>query len=288
MPCFIACTSANTNQNSAPSCEHLVAKSNLAGKVIWVTGASSGIGEALAYALAERGALLVLSSRRKEVLESVRRRCANPDDHLVLPLDMLSPDSFAPAVEAVLNHFGRIDVLIHCAGISQRGTALDTELKVDQYLMDLNYIGPVALTKQVLPAMRSRVAGQIVVISSLLGKFALPKRAAYSASKHALHGFFDALRAEVEPQGIAVTMVCPGFVRTNASYNALEGDGKPHNELDKEIAGGLPSDQCARRIVRAVERRRREVYICRQEIFGLYISRFAPGLFRRIIRKRSK
>ncbi len=117
----------------------------------------------------------------------------------------------------------------------------------------------------------------------------MPKRAAYSASKHALHGFFDALRAEVETQGITVTMVCPGFVRTNASFNALEGDGTPHNKMDTQIASGLLPKNCARRIIRAVERRRREVYICRREIVGLYLSRFAPGLFHRFTRtKRQK
>lgn len=257
--------------------------------MIWLTGASSGIGEALGYALAARGASLVLTARRADVLETVRAKCASPDRHFVLPLDMLQPESFAAAMESVHSRFGRIDVLIHCAGISQRGTAVNTELKVDRYLIELNYLGPVALTKQVLPSMIARGAGQIVAISSLLGKFAMPKRAAYSASKHALHGFFDALRAEVESQGVSVTMICPGFVRTNASFNALEGNGTPHNKLDAEIAHGLPPEECAKRIVRAIERRRREVYICRTEIFGLYLSRFAPGLFSRFSRsKRSK
>lgn len=261
-----------------------MARSSLNGKVVWVTGASSGIGEALTYAVAERGGLVILSARREDVLANVRGKCANPNQHLVLPLDILAPDSFSAAVQTVLERFGRIDVLVHCAGISQRGKSLDTELKVDRHLMELNYFGPIALTKQVVPSMLACGTGQIVVISSLLGKFAVPKRAAYAASKHALHGFFDALRAEVECQGIAVTLVCPGFVQTNASLNALEGDGTPHNQMDAEIAHGLPRERCARQIVRAIERRRREVYICRQEIVGLYLSRFAPGVFSRYIR----
>jgi dehydrogenase/reductase SDR family protein 7B len=266
-----------------------VAKSNLFGKVVWVTGASSGIGESLAYALASRGALLVLSARRADVLATVCSRCTNPDRHLVRPLDMTKPDQFASAVQAVQNRFGQVDILVHGAGISQRGTALKTDLKVDRRLIELNYLGPVALTKQVLPSMLALGSGQIVVISSLLGKFAVPKRAAYSASKHALHGFFDALRAEVEAQGVYVTLVCPGFVRTNASFNALEGDGTPHNKMDREIDRGLSPDECARRIIRAIECRRREVYICRREILGLYLSRYAPGLFSRFIRsKRTK
>lgn len=261
-----------------------MARPNLAGKIVWVTGASSGIGEALAYAFAARGAAVVLSARREDALAQVCSKCANSDQHFVLPLDMMQPDSFGPAVRTVLDRFGRIDILVHCAGISQRGTASDTELKVDRHLMELNYFGPVALTKQVLPSMLAARAGHIVVISSLLGKFSVPKRAAYSASKHALHGFFDALRGETETLGLATTIVCPGFVRTNASFNALEGDGSPHNQMDKKIAGGLASDECARRIVRAIERRRREAYVCRTEIIGLYLNRFVPGLFSRITR----
>jgi short-subunit dehydrogenase len=265
-----------------------VPNSKLAGKIVWVTGASSGIGEALAYDLAKRGASLILSARREDALANIRDRCANPDRHLVLPLDMLQPESFAPAVQTALNRFGRIDILIHCAGISQRGTAIKTELKVDRHLIDVNYLGPVALTKQVLPSIIAARGGQIVVVSSLLGKFSVPKRAAYSASKHALHGFFDSLRAELDKKDIAVTIVCPGYVRSNASFNALEGDGTPHNELDPEIASGMTCEECARRIIRAVECRRREVYIGRREIFGLYLSRFAPGLFSRLIRLKQR
>lgn len=261
-----------------------VSTSNIAGKVVWITGASSGIGEALCHALAARGASLVLSARRADVLTKVQAACASPDQHLALPLDMLAEDSFAPAFQTVLNRFGRVDILVNCAGISQRGTAIETELQVDRRLMELNYFGPVALTKLVLPSMLVRREGQIVVISSLMGKFALPARGAYSASKHALHGFFDALRAEVEDQGVAVTIICPGYVRTNASFNALEGDGQPHNRWDKEIAGGMAPEECARQIARAIERRRREVYVCGKERIGLYMSRFAPGLFHRYLR----
>jgi dehydrogenase/reductase SDR family member 7B len=261
-----------------------VSESSISEKVVWVTGASSGIGESLVRELAAQGVTLVLSARREEVLTQVGLSCANPNRHLVLPLDLLQPETFAPAVESALAQCGRIDCLVHCAGVSQRGTAMETDSFVDRRLMELNYLGPVALTKQVLPSMLERRSGHVVVISSLLGKFSVPDRAAYSASKHALHGFFDALRAEVHAQGIAVTLICPGFVRTNASFNALDGDGTPHNKMDREIARGMPSDECARQIVRAIEGRRREVYIGRKERIGVYFSRFAPGLFSRYIR----
>lgn len=265
-----------------------MSNSTFDGKIVWITGASSGIGEALCYALAERGAVLVLTARRADVLATVQAACANPDRHLVLPLDMLATDTFESALQTILAKLGRVDILINCAGVSQRGTAIETELSVDRRVMDLNYFAPVALTKLVLPSMLARGSGHIVAISSLVGKFSLPARGAYSASKHALHGFFDALWYEVGPQGVAVTIVCPGYIRTNASFNALEGDGTPHNKLDKEIARGMEPKKCAAKIVGAIEKRRREVYVCRSERIGLYLNRFMPGLFRQLIRARKR
>lgn len=257
----------------------------VAGKVVWITGASSGIGESLAKVLAQRGARLVLSARREAALEQVRTHCAAAADHVVLPLDMVDEAAMAPATQVVLTRFGAIDLLVHCAGLSQRSRAVDTQLAVDRRIMEVNYFGPIALTKQVLPAMMQRRSGQIVVVSSLLGKFATPDRSAYCASKHALHGFFDALRAEVFSHGITVTIVCPGFVRTQASFNALTGDGHPHGKMDRRIERGLASDVCAERIARAIERRRREVYIGQKEKLGVYLSRWAPNLFHRLVRK---
>lgn len=259
--------------------------SAVAGKVVWITGASSGIGASLAKVLATRGATLVLSARREDALLSVQAACADAGRHLVLPLDMLDPTAFAPAVQTVRKRLGVADILVHCAGISQRARAVETQLQVDRQIMDVNYFGPVALTKQVLPAMMERRSGQIVVISSLLGKFAAPDRSAYCASKHALQGFFDALRAEVYAYGIVVTIVCPGFVRTNASFNALKGDGQPHAKMDQRLERGLASDVCAERIARAIERRRREVYIGQKEKLGVYLSRWTPSLFHRLVRK---
>jgi short-subunit dehydrogenase len=264
-------------------CRQTVSESKVGGKVIWITGASSGIGEALAKELSAQGAQLVLSSRREAELRRVQAACQRADEHLVLPLDMLDTVSFGPATETVLQRFGHVDILIHCAGISQRAFAVDTQLDVDRRIMDLNYFGPVALTKQVLPSMVERRFGRIVVISSLLGKIAAPARSAYCASKHALHGFFDALRAEEQRHGIAVTIICPGFVHTSASLNALTGDGRAHGKMDELTAGGMASDACARRIVSAIKRGRREVYIGRKEVFAVYLSRWAPGLFHRFL-----
>jgi len=258
---------------------------SLTGKVVWLTGASSGIGKALAYALANEGAHVVLTARREQELLDVKARCALPDDHLVVPLDLLQSETFEPAVHRVLEHFGRIDVLINNAGISSRGDVVDTGMTVFQHVMGLNYFAAVQLTKLVLPSMIERKSGQVVTISSLLGKFGASGRSAYCSSKHAIIGFCDSLRAEVYKHGIAVTVVCPGFVRTNASYNALEADGTPHGKLDKDIRNGIPSDVCARRIVKAIKAMKREVYIGK-ESYAVYLNRFLPGLFSRLVRHR--
>jgi short-subunit dehydrogenase len=263
-----------------------VQNATFAGKVVWVTGASSGIGEALCYALSNGGAKLVLSARRGDVLEKVRAACERPNDHFVLPLDMFDTDSFPAAVEQVLERFGHVDVLFNGAGMSQRGTALETQSSVDRRLMDLNYFGPVALTKLVLPSMIGRRSGHIVVVSSLLGKFSVPGRAAYAGSKHAIHGYFNALRAEVYSHDILVTIVCPGFIRTNASMNALKGDGTPHAQMDQDIAAGLSPEKCARQIMRAIAQRRSEVYIAGKERFAVLVSRLTPRLFNRLARKK--
>ena len=258
---------------------------DLAGKVVWITGASAGIGAAVARAAAARGARLILSARREDQLEAVRATCRDPDAHLVLPLDLAAPDTFAAAVAEVLAARGAIDVLIHNGGVSQRSLARDTALEVDRRIMAVNFFGAVALTKAVLPAMRERGAGRIVVVTSLVGKIGTPKRSTYAASKHALHGFFDSLRAEEWRSGIGVTLVCPGFIRTDISVNALTGDGSAQGTLDHAQAHGLPPELCAERILRAIEKEKDEVLIGGKERWAVPLKRFFPGLFNRVIRR---
>ncbi|MCB0111849.1 MAG: SDR family oxidoreductase [Caldilineaceae bacterium] len=254
-------------------------------KVAWVTGASSGIGEALAKALSAAGARLILSARREAELTRVRDACANPDQHMVLPFDLLQFD--APAItEAALGQMGQIDLLIHCGGVSQRGTAVETDLAVDRRIMEINYFSTVALTKAVLPAMIVRRQGHLVVISSLSGKISTPRRSAYAASKHALHGFFESLRTEVIGDNIQVTMVCPGYVKTNLSRHALTGDGGAHGELDPTQAKGMAPAALATRILQAIERNEDEVLVGGTEVLGVYLNRFVPGLYKKIIRRR--
>ncbi|MDX1545835.1 MAG: SDR family oxidoreductase [Rhodothermales bacterium] len=254
-------------------------------RIVWITGASSGIGAALARAWAEQGAHLVLSARRHEALHAVRDACAHPERHLVLPLDLTAPETFQDAARQVLGRYGQIDVLVHNGGISQRSPAAETAIEVDRRIMEVNFFGAVALTKAVLPSMLERGRGHLVVISSLVGKFGTPMRSAYAASKHALHGFFGSLRAEVHDAGLRVTIVCPGYVRTDVSRNALRGDGTRHGRMDANQEHGLNPDRCAHRILRAVAKERAEVVIAGTEGLAVYLNRFFPGLFRRVVRR---
>lgn len=252
-------------------------------KRVWITGASSGIGEALARVLDGRGARLVLSARRLARLQAVRAALTRPDTHEVVALD-ISETERADEHAATALAEGPVDVLIHSAGISQRSRAAETELSVDRRLMEVNFFGTVALTKAVLPSMLERGSGHFVVVSSLVGKISTPKRSGYSASKHALHGFFDALRAELHDRGIRVTIACPGFVRTEVSLHALTGDGSEQGTMDEAQEKGMAPEVCAERIVRAAETGKREVLIGGKEVWAVRLHRFFPGLFHRMIR----
>ncbi len=252
-------------------------------KVVWITGASSGIGESLAYALAKQGSRLILSSRNVQRLGEVKAGCASAESHLVLPLDLEDSTAFDNAVARVLERFGRIDVLINCGGISQRGLAAETSMETLRRIMETDFFGAVGLTKAVLPSMISNRSGHIVVISSLMGKFSTPLRSGYCASKHALHGYFDALRAELQDKGIRVTIVCPGFIRTGISVNALCADGSCHGVMDEAQAKGMPPAVCAERIVKGLEKGSEELLVGGREIIGVYLKRFVPGLLSRII-----
>lgn len=254
-------------------------------QVVWVTGASSGIGEALAYALSERQARLILSARREEKLLEVQSACADPEGHLVLPLDMTEPAAMGPAAERALRRFGRIDTLIHNAGVSQRALARDTSLEVERKILETNFLGTVALTKAVLPAMMARGTGRFVVVTSLVGKIGTPLRSSYAASKHALHGYFDSLRAEVWDAGLRVTLVCPGFIRTELPIHALTGDGTPQGTMDRAQAEGYPVERCAQQILRAIAKDKEETLIGGRERFAVYLKRFLPLVFSRLIRR---
>lgn len=257
---------------------------NLQNKTAWITGASSGIGEALAYALSAQGVRLILSARRLEELERVRRHCTNPATHITLPLDLAAFDAEAVTQQA-LAEVGAIDLLIHSGGVSQRSTVAETSMTVQRRIMEINYFGAVALTHALLPGMIARQSGHIVVISSLSGKISTPRRSAYAASKHALHGFFDALRAEVYQDGLRVTIVCPGYTKTNLSLHALTGEGGAHGQMDPTQAKGMTPETLATRICQAIERDEEEVLVGGKEVLAVYLKRLWPGLYNRMIRR---
>lgn len=255
------------------------------GKTAWITGASSGIGEALAYALSQQGARLILSARRVEELERVKLHCANPEVHMVVPLDLADFDAKA-LTQQVLAQMGQVDILVNSGGISQRALAVEADVAIDRRIMEINYFGTIALSKAVLPAMLARKSGHIVTISSLSGKISTPRRSAYAASKHALHGFFDSLRSEVYTDGITVTLICPGYVKTNLSFHALSADGSAHGQMDPTQAKGMAPEKLAMRILQAIERNEEEVIVGGTEVLAVYLKRFFPALYAKFIRRR--
>ncbi len=259
---------------------------NFKDKVVWITGASSGIGEALAEAFAQLGARLILSSRRQAELERVKTKIKMSDDNcLVLPLDLEQYHQMEDKVEKALNHFDRIDYLINNGGISQRSLILDTKMEVYKRLMDIDFLGTVALSKAVLPVFIKQKSGHYTVVTSLMGKFASPLRAGYCGAKHALHGFFDALRLEHEDDNIGVTLVCPGFIRTNISHNALTGSGAAQQTMDQAQENGMSPEECAQRIIAGIKRGNFETYIGGKERLAVYLKRWFPRLLHRVVRK---
>ncbi len=255
-------------------------------KVVWLTGASSGIGKATALALSEQGAKVIISSRNIEKLEQVRLLCKHSDNVKVLQVDLDDYKNLEKLVQEALTLFGEIDILINNGGISQRSLAIDTGMAIDERIFKTNYFGTVALTKALLPYFVSRKKGYIVVVTSVVGKLGTPLRSSYAASKHALHGFFDSLRAEVHKDNIDVTLVCPGYVKTEISMNALTSDGSPQNSMDKKTEAGLAPDYFAKKMLNAIKRKKHEVVIGRfLEKLSVYVKRFFPKVLAKMIRK---
>lgn len=254
-----------------------------AGRRIWVTGASSGIGRALALALVQRGARVVISARRAEVLADVRAASGRPEMVHIVPLDQANLVSAARGAVEAMAVFGGLDLVVLNGGISQRSLAMETSVAVDQQLMLVNYLSNVAMIKAILPSLVAQPAAHIAVVSSLVGVIGSPYRSGYAASKHALHGFFDSLRAEL-PETITVTMLCPGFVKTDVSINALTGDGRPLGQMDDAQAQGLSPDRFVEQALAAIVAKRREVYIAGPERRAIWLHRFFPGVLSRMLR----
>ncbi len=256
-------------------------------KIVWITGASSGIGKEMAIQLANAGAKVILSSRNKESLEKVKGELKNPNQHFVIPLDLEDASNFKDLAKSVIEKYGRIDYLFNNGGLSQRSNASETPIEVDRRIMEINYFGNIALTKAVLPYMQKQKNGHLIVISSIAGKFGFFLRSAYSASKHALHGFYESLLLEEEKNNIKVTIACPGKINTDISINALNSSGKKHGEMDHNQKTGMSAQECVEILLHAVVKEKKEVLIGNKEIKAVTLKRFFPKLFWKIIRKQS-
>lgn len=254
-------------------------------KIVWITGASSGIGEALVYAYHAKGAKLIISSRNSDELFRVKHNCKNPINVHVLSLDLEDANSLPSKAEDALRIFGKIDILINSGGISQRSLALTTDLTTEQRLMKVNFWGTVILSKAVLTNMLASGTGSIVCISSLVGKFGTRFRSAYAASKHAIHGYFDSLRIEIDNPNIQILIACPGFIRTKVTINALTADGSAQGTMDSAQENGMDPAICAEAIIKAIGTKKEEIYIGGKETWGILLKRFFPQLFSKIIRK---
>lgn len=255
-------------------------------KTIWITGASSGIGEACSYLFAAESANLILTATREEQLKKVQQKCIELGAKCeILPFDLSEIDRLDTLTDKALSFFGKIDIMFHNAGISQRGKAVETDFSVDKKIMDVNFLAPVKITKQLLPKMIENGGGTIAVTTSISGRFGFPLRSAYASSKFALYGFFETIHAEYYDQNIRVVIVCPGRVKTNISYNALEADGTKHAKMDDGQADGISAEKAAEKIIRAIRTQKPEVLVGGKELLMVYIKRFFPGLARRMVRK---
>jgi short-subunit dehydrogenase len=257
-------------------------------KVIWITGASSGIGEALALQLAKKEARLILSARREDELKRVGALTKLPElDLMILPFDLSDTKNASGLTAQVMNKFGRIDILINNGGYSQRSEAIETSLEIDRQLMEVNYFSYVALTKAVLPYMKRQKSGYIIAVSSIAGKFGFYLRSSYSAAKHALHGFYESLRLETETLGIKTIIVCPGKIKTNVSFNAVTATGASHNKMDESHEDAISAEACADQIIAGILNNKEEIFIGGKEILLVKIKRLFPKLFSKLIRKQS-
>ena len=259
-------------------------------KTIWIVGASSGIGRALAENLSTQGEHLILSSRNEEKLNEIKNSSSLPENIRILPLDILRFNELEEKTTQAFALFGEIDYVFLNSGTSSRGTVLDTQMLVHRQIMDLNYFSYITLTQHILPFFIKRKSGHFVITSSVMGKIGTPLRSAYAAAKHALHGYYDCLRAETAKYGIRITLLTPGHVSTDISLHTLMADGSAKGVNDETHQKGLPACEAARQILRVVARNKNEAYIGKkltQEHLSLYLFRFCPDLLHKIVRKKT-
>jgi dehydrogenase/reductase SDR family member 7B len=252
------------------------------GKIVWITGASSGIGEALVREFAKSGATLIISSNDLPGLERVKAACPDHIKISSVPFDLSDTSGIETIVDQQLKEHGKIDYLLNIGGISQRARIDETPLWLDRKIFEVNYFGTIALTKAVLPYMIRQKSGHIAATSSIAGRFGFPLRSAYSASKQALHGFFETLFLENKQNNIRTSVIIPGRVRTSISLHALDQEGKEQGKMDDGLNNGISPEKAARTIIRGISRNRREILVGSTELIMLYIRRLWPWLFYRL------
>lgn len=255
-------------------------------KIVWITGASSGIGEALAIVCARQGSKLVLTARREEELQRVAALTGLPEDSiLILPADVTDLKQIPEWIQKITERFGRIDILFNNAGISSRALALESSLDIDRKVMEIDYFSVIALTKAVLPGMIERGEGHIAVTSSVMGKIGTPLRSAYSAAKHALHGFFESLRIEIVHTGVKITVLCPGYIHTQVSVNAVTATGNKFNKMSQNQLHGKDPLKFAEAVVKGMKRDKLEIHYGGKEILGPILYKISQRLLNGYLRK---
>lgn len=257
------------------------------GKVVWITGASSGIGEELAKQLAGEDARLILTARNEAAMQAIA--AAHPSAQVtLLPVDLTDPSTIGSLVQRAIQIFGHIDAVVHCAGVSQRSSAEKTGMEIYRRLMEINYFAPVAITQALLPHFRAGGGGQIVAISSMAGLMGFPLRTGYAAAKHALKGYFETLQTEHDIPSLRITLVYPGRIRTPISLHALTGSGIAHGQMDEGQLRGIPVEVCATKIVAAMKAGKQRVVIARGERVLWWLWFLFPKLYCRIARKKGR
>lgn len=254
--------------------------------VVWITGASSGIGKALVGVFYKQGYNVILSSRNKEALHQTASEFKIPNSHYaVLEFDLENASSKADSLTATAcSFFGKVDVLILNGGISQRMDVFQTDEATLRKMMEINFFSGVSLAKAMLPHFTERKMGQVIVISSIAGKFGFYLRPAYCASKHALHGYFDTFRLETEKFGIRTLIVCPGKIKTAISENAITQEGK-HGVMEESHIKAMSANTCAEKVFKAMIKNKEEVWVGGKEILMVYLKNYFPFIFRKMIRK---
>lgn len=256
-------------------------------KTAWVTGASSGIGEEICKQLAQHGSTLILSGRNIDRLNAVRNSLPNPTQHLVLPFDLETETAIETIVQKAISHTGKVDFLFNNGGVSQRSEAHETSIDVVRKIMEINFFANIRLSQAILSHFQENKSGHLVITSSIAGKFGFYLRSSYSASKHALHGYYESLALEEAKNNIHVTLAIPGKINTPISLSALTKTGKSHGEMDHNQETGMPVDRCVQKLLTAVEKKKREILIGNKEIKAVWIKRFFPSIFWKIIKNQS-